>query len=100
MSYSTESSTFYRDAAGHDNSEVPWVFRIGFMYYSLLGTIIVIVVGIVVSYATGGQKDRVPLNLLTPWVRPLYRSLDYTPEKGEYKLTRSCEMTEIEKIAK
>ena len=46
------------------------------------------------------QKERVPLNLLTPWVRPLYRSLDYTPEKGEYKLTRSCEMTEIEKIAK
>ncbi|XP_053664928.1 sodium-coupled monocarboxylate transporter 1-like [Anopheles marshallii] len=95
-----ETSTFYRDAAGHDNSEVPWVFRIGFMYYSLLGTIIVIVVGIVVSYATGGQKERVPLNLLTPWVRPLYRTLDYTPEKGEYKLTRSCEMTDIEKIPK
>uniref|UniRef100_A0A182JH69 Sodium/solute symporter n=1 Tax=Anopheles atroparvus TaxID=41427 RepID=A0A182JH69_ANOAO len=94
----TETRTFYRDEENHDNSEVPWVFRLGFMYYSLLGTIIVVVVGITVSVATGGQKEPVPINLLTPWVRPLYRSLDSTAQKGEYKLTRSYEMTEIEKI--
>ncbi|XP_035773784.1 sodium-coupled monocarboxylate transporter 1-like [Anopheles albimanus] len=96
----TETSTFYRDADGHDNAEVPWIFRIGFMYYSLLGTIIVIVVGIAVSCVTGGQKDHVPLSLLTPWVRPLFRFHKLTTEKGEYKLTRSLEMTEIEKLAK
>lgn len=70
------------------------------MYYSLLGTIIVIVVGIAVSCVTGGQKDHVPLSLLTPWVRPLFRFHKLTTEKGEYKLTRSLEMTEIEKLAK
>ncbi|XP_058448375.1 sodium-coupled monocarboxylate transporter 1-like [Malaya genurostris] len=69
----TATSTFYVDAEGHDNSAVPWVFRMGFMYYSLLGTVIAILSGVVISYMTGGQKEPIPDVLLTPWVRSLYK---------------------------
>lgn len=56
-----------------DNSAVPWFFRLGFMYYSLLGTLLVFFVGYPISIYTGGQKildDR----LLAPIVRRMYNS--------------------------
>ncbi|XP_065079998.1 sodium-coupled monocarboxylate transporter 1-like [Ochlerotatus camptorhynchus] len=84
----TETSTFYVDAEGHDNSEVPWVFRLGFMYYSLLGTVIAVVAGTIISFITGGQKEPIPEQLLTPWVRPLYRPIR-SVDDYECKLTKN-----------
>ncbi|XP_055544401.1 sodium-coupled monocarboxylate transporter 1-like [Wyeomyia smithii] len=69
----TATSTFYIDAEGHDNTEVPWLFRLGFMYYSALGTVIAVISGTIVSVLTGGQTEPVPEVLLTPWVRSLYK---------------------------
>ncbi|EDS33847.1 sodium/solute symporter [Culex quinquefasciatus] len=80
----TANSTFYIDAAGHDNSAVPWVFRLGFMYYSLLGTIIAVLAGTVISYATGGQQKPISDRLLTPWVRSWYKSVR-SVDDYEYK---------------
>ncbi|XP_055594574.1 sodium-coupled monocarboxylate transporter 1-like [Uranotaenia lowii] len=81
-----ESRTFYIDAEGHSNSEVPWIFRLGFMYYSLLGTVIAIVVGTVVSELTGGQQDPIPDHLLTPWVRHLYKAVR---REDDYEITKT-----------
>ncbi|XP_001660396.2 sodium-coupled monocarboxylate transporter 1 [Aedes aegypti] len=100
---STGSATtsYYVDADGHDNSEVPWVFRLGFMYYSLLGTIIAVVAGTVISHLTGGQKQPVPEQLLTPWVRPLYRQIRCVDDY-ECRLTKNqlYAIKEVQKVCK
>lgn len=54
-----------------DNSSVPWFFRIGFMYYSLIGTLIVFIVGYPISLLTGGCPD-LDSRLLAPFVRRFY----------------------------
>lgn len=50
------------------SSDVHWVFRISFMYYSLLGLILTFVVAYPISLMTGGTKDLDEI-LLTPLVR-------------------------------
>ncbi|XP_059617566.1 sodium-coupled monocarboxylate transporter 2-like [Phlebotomus argentipes] len=56
----------------HDNSNVPWIFRIGFMYYSVIGAMIVFIVGYPVSILTGGHDD-IDERLLAPFLRGWYR---------------------------
>lgn len=46
--------------------EVFWLFRISFMYYSVIGFIIMMVVSTIASSLTGGAKEAVDENLLTP----------------------------------
>lgn len=48
--------------------EIPLIFRLSFMYYALLGTIILFVVALPVSWATGGCEPFDEL-LLTPLLR-------------------------------
>uniref|UniRef100_A0A1B0DBD6 Sodium/solute symporter n=1 Tax=Phlebotomus papatasi TaxID=29031 RepID=A0A1B0DBD6_PHLPP len=57
----------------HDNSSVPWIFRIGFMYYSVIGMLIVFIVGYPVSLLTGGHDD-IDERLLAPFLRGWYRN--------------------------
>ncbi|GAB0095389.1 sodium-coupled monocarboxylate transporter 1 [Sergentomyia squamirostris] len=57
----------------HDNSSVPWIFRIGFMYYSVIGALIVFIVGYPVSILTGGDED-IDERLLAPFMRSWYRN--------------------------
>lgn len=57
----------------HDNSSVPWIFRIGFMYYSVIGALLVFVVGYPVSLLTGGNDD-IDERLLAPFLRSWYRN--------------------------
>lgn len=51
-----------------DHSQMPLVFQLSFMYYALLGVIVLFAVGYPVSYLTGGcpEFDEV---LLTPMFR-------------------------------
>lgn len=70
------SSTFIHIInENHDNSQVLWPFRVSFMYYSLLGTLIVYLVGIPVSYWTSSEEDLADLDerLLTPCMRKFLR---------------------------
>lgn len=66
---------------------MPWPFRISFMYYSLLGTIIVYVVGIPVSYMTSKEEDLCDLDerLLTPMLRKGLRQKKAQLIAGERK---------------
>lgn len=66
---SNSSSIIYNEF--FDNSTVPWFFRIGFMYYSLIGTLIVLIIGYPISLLTGGCSD-LDARLLTPIVRRFY----------------------------
>lgn len=82
---------------------VPWFFRIGFLYYSTIAQVIVILVGYPVSILTGGCDD-LDERLLAPFIRQFYKNtktssqdsknseslikLKYqdTPEKNEKEL--------------
>lgn len=48
--------------------DVPWVFRISFMYYSMIGCILVYIVGYPVSLLTGGNKVK-DQRLLATFIR-------------------------------
>ena len=68
---SLANSTVYIQNAGVDNSSVHWIFRINYMYYSLIGTILVAVVGYPISIMSGGTKNLDP-KLLSPIFRRFY----------------------------
>lgn len=46
--------------------EIFWLFRISFMYYSVIGFVTCIVVAQVVSLMTGGASQQIDESLLTP----------------------------------
>jgi hypothetical protein len=52
-----------------DPESVYWLFRISFMYYSVIGTIIAMVVGYVVSLLTAEPDHFVDDKLLAPFMR-------------------------------
>ncbi|CRK91471.1 CLUMA_CG005138, isoform A [Clunio marinus] len=62
------NSSVYVENFNADNSSIPWIFRINYMYYSLIGTILVIIVGYPISLMTGGTK-----NLDQKLLSPLFR---------------------------
>lgn len=51
-----------------DHSQMPLVFQLSFMYYALLGVIVLFAVGYPVSYLTGGCQEFDEI-LLTPFCR-------------------------------
>lgn len=69
--YRPANSTFYAANADADNSSVHWLFRINFMYYSFIGTLLVAVIGYPISILTGGTTDLDP-KLLSPLFRRFY----------------------------
>ncbi|GAB0101000.1 hypothetical protein DMENIID0001_171170 [Sergentomyia squamirostris] len=62
--------------------DLPWIFRISFMYYGTLGIAIVYVVGLPVSLLTGGDKIT-DQRLLAPFIRKTYQEKvqRFTPER-------------------
>lgn len=58
------------------NSEVPFLlYRVSYMYYTMIGAIVAIVIGLIVSKLTGANKNRaVERDLLSPVI---YRFLKY-----------------------
>ncbi|BET02958.1 Sodium:solute symporter family [Nesidiocoris tenuis] len=55
-----------------DNSDVPVMYRLSVFYYSMVGSFIVVIVGLIVSYFTGFNKlSDVNPDLLSPIVHPL-----------------------------
>lgn len=63
----TETSSLPMDDYTHVE-DIPLIFRLSFMYYALLGTIILFVVALPVSWATGGCEP-FDERLLTPLLR-------------------------------
>ncbi|XP_054287824.1 sodium-coupled monocarboxylate transporter 1-like [Macrosteles quadrilineatus] len=75
------------------DDSVPIIFKISYMYYCMVGTLIVIVVGLLVSYLTTPQ-DLLSLdpNLFSPPVRrflPQRRRETVKPAKEEYTLVNT-----------
>jgi sodium-coupled monocarboxylate transporter 8/12 len=54
------------------NEQIPKIFRINFMYYSFLGSILVAIVGYPISILTGGNKE-LDEKLLAPVARKLFQ---------------------------
>lgn len=51
--------------------ELPFVFyRLSYMYYTLVGTISAIIVGVIVSCLTGRNKKKLHRDLLSPVIHP------------------------------
>lgn len=93
------NQTYYIHGEDSDNSAVPWYFRIGFMYYSLIGTIITMVVGFIVSSYTAGDEKPCDLKLLTPVCRRFYKqNTSRTPEKDQVINATAEELLELKKI--
>jgi Na+/proline symporter len=57
-----------QSAAAASVDEVPLIFKLSFMYYTLLGTILLIVIAYIVSYFTGGSR-KFDERLLAPFMR-------------------------------
>ena len=53
---------------------VHWIFRINYMYYSLIGTLLVALCGYPISILTGGTENLDP-KLLSPLFRGSYKPL-------------------------
>lgn len=66
--YRPSNSTYYIFNEDADNSSVHWIFKLGFMYYSLLGTLLVAIVGYPISIISGGTK-----NLDQKLLAPIFR---------------------------
>ncbi|CAG9809480.1 unnamed protein product [Chironomus riparius] len=68
MNSTIATKTHYCENENFNNESVHWIFRINYMYYSLIGTILVAVCGYPISILTGGVKD-LDENLLAPMFR-------------------------------
>lgn len=55
------------------STDVSSVFALTYMYYSVLGTVIALFVGTLVSYATQSDEDQFETKLLHPYVLRLAR---------------------------
>lgn len=54
--------------------EMPFVFyRLSYMYYTMVGAVTAIVVGVVVSYLTGRNKNEIHRDLLSPLIYPFLK---------------------------
>lgn len=68
MNSTIATKTHYCENENFNNESVHWIFRINYMYYSLIGTILVAVCGYLISILTGGVKD-LDEKLLAPMFR-------------------------------
>lgn len=76
--------------------QVPLLFRLSFMYYALLGTVVLFIVALPVSWLTGGC-DKFDERLLTP----LFRSKEWKEKDKLNKLTipsNSMDVGELRKM--
>jgi hypothetical protein len=68
----SENSTLYVADADSMSASVPWIFRINYMYYSLIGSIIFTIVGYPISLLTGGTRS-LDERLISPIARRFFR---------------------------
>lgn len=54
-------------AAEHSKQQVFWLFRFSFMSYSVIGFVVAMLVGQMVSWLTGGAAQQIDENLLIPF---------------------------------
>lgn len=71
LSNSTTPATHLPSAVG--NPEVFWLFRLSFMYYALVGLVVMVIVSHIVSRLTGGSTQDIDESLLLPQ----FQSKDY-----------------------
>ncbi|RZF31964.1 hypothetical protein LSTR_LSTR012434 [Laodelphax striatellus] len=77
-----KETSFYLNSTAHQQTVNPYVaptfherdflellFSITYMYYSFLGTIITIVLGVIISYLTRSEDDIYDEKLIHPWAR-------------------------------
>lgn len=65
------------------------MFAITYMYYSVLGTVITIVVGVLVSWTTRSDEDKYEAKLLHPYVTRLARYMNVSL-KGSAGSSSDC----------
>ncbi|XP_066992320.2 sodium-coupled monocarboxylate transporter 2 [Anabrus simplex] len=54
----------------HNNDDVFWLYRVSYMYYTLIGTCTVFIVGLAVSFATGPRRpEDLDSRLFAPFVK-------------------------------
>lgn len=72
-----------------------WPFRISFTYYSLLGTLIMYIVGLPVSYLTSKEEDLRHLDerLITPMLRKGLRN-----RKSQLQVDTKLNAAELKQI--
>lgn len=92
----TTSTVFNHQHAELD--EVPLVFQLSFMYYTILGTIILFLVALPVSWMTGGCEP-FDERLLTPFMRSKsWKKNQIKDEELKIMLYEKVEMNEIAKL--
>lgn len=69
-------------------NEVFWLFRISFMYYSVIGFLVTLIVSQIVSLLTGGASQKIDESLLTP----LFQSREFK-EKNLQKMNETKYVT-------
>lgn len=93
--FSINGTSYYCENANFDNSSVHWIFRINYMYYSLIGTLLVAVCGYIISIITSDGTDDFDEKLLSPLFR---RSDKPQIEKLPVEMTFIDYGDEIEKL--
>lgn len=81
LEMTTEQSSTSKDYEFPEN-----IYAISYMYYSLIGTFITVVVGTIISYITRSQEDAYDSKLLHPLVYKIYAKL---PGTSKYFLDQS-----------
>ncbi|XP_055690264.1 sodium-coupled monocarboxylate transporter 1-like [Lutzomyia longipalpis] len=85
-------SSLYEEAA----EDIPWIFRIHFLYHALIGFILNLLVGYTVSLLTGGNRIPVNEKLLAKFLRK--KSHHSAGEEEEKKALKSEEIRENGKV--
>ncbi|XP_055599025.1 sodium-coupled monocarboxylate transporter 1-like [Uranotaenia lowii] len=75
--------------------ELPYLARISFMYYSLIGFIIFLIVAYPVSLATGNGEQQVDQRLLTPFARQ--RRRNKTEDNTRHHLSNNIKLESLGK---
>jgi hypothetical protein len=95
--HSCSNATTYCENANFDNSSVHWIFRINYMYYSFIGTVLVAVCGYPISILTGGTENLDP-KLLSPLFRGSYKPKIEKPPVEMKFIDEIITADEIEKL--
>lgn len=55
-------------------NELPFMlYRVSYMYYTMVGTVTAIIVGVLVSYLTGKNKKEIHRDLFSPVIHPFLK---------------------------
>lgn len=61
--------------AEHENDFLTQMYLVTYMYYSLIGTLITVIVGLIISIITNSEDDSYDESLVHPWARKCYKWL-------------------------